>query len=87
MGLPDGGTGAPGPVAAEELQRALEKIAPRLRPVSITTNVAPNITEDPLATKERKEDLRRFTVDQVRGVLRERDPETMFLLKRALGQG
>lgn len=57
-----------------------------LRPVSITTNIAPQITEDPLATKERKEDLRRFTIDQIRGVLKERDPETMFLLNRALGR-
>lgn len=84
-GTPGSETGAPGSAAAAELEKHIAEIARQVRPVSITTNVAPQITEDPLATQERKEDLRRFTIEQIRAIARERDPETMFLLKRALG--
>ena len=79
------------PASAETVtaavERAIAAVAKDLmtaRPVSVQYTVAPSIIEDPLASKERREDMRQFTVDQIKTMVRSRDPEFMIDLRRAL---
>jgi hypothetical protein len=68
----------------------LAKLGPIIaasRPVNVTTTIAPTYVEDPTSSKERREDLRRFEHDNLKRILRSRDPETVYLIRRALDMG
>ena len=76
------GGGAPTEAAVERIIRRATQASQAQRPISVSTNI--NINEDPIATKERKEDLRRFQLEVIRDALRRRDAGLMLELRRAL---
>jgi hypothetical protein len=71
---------------AVELAAAVTERLTQLRPISVNYSVSPTINEDPTASREKREDLRKFTGDVFRNLLRERDPELMYELRRVLGE-
>ena len=79
-----GGAGGPAERAVDAaIERAVKEMT-KARPIAVTYTVAPQIIEDPLASKERREDMRQFTTDQIRGLVRRRDPEFILELRDAL---
>jgi hypothetical protein len=70
----------------EKMKDAVIAAVNRAQPVTVNYTVAPNINEDPLATAERKEDMRRFQNDQMRKMLKERDPEFLYELRRVISE-
>lgn len=82
----DASTGGPSRVVAEMVAQ-LAPILAKARPVTLNTTIAPTYNEDPTSSKERREDLRRFEHENLKRILRSRDPETVYLIRRALDMG
>jgi hypothetical protein len=87
---PSGGAQSVASVVQAQLAAIVPEIVSatqKARPVNVQYAPAVSISEDPTATKERREDLRTFTNESVMRMLRERNPEFMGELRRALAEG
>jgi hypothetical protein len=78
-------------VAAGAVEGAINAVLPQLisavqnaKPTTVNYTVAPTFNDDPYATKERREDAARFNADNLKQLLRERDPEVMYQLREII---